>query len=454
VAHILIASSEMAGRINISLALARRLVERGHTVTLANPVAAEGRAAAVGAGFVRLERGSSPAPEPGAPAASTAARLTARAGQLSTIRERRAAAARALNPDGWRATVRDLGPDLALVDIELPAETLATWATGVPVALWTSMLSVWKRPDVPPLHTGIIPGEGWRGSRLGIEGAWMRFRIGKWVGNQRRRLAKVGADRMSVLRTIADRYRFPFSAEISRYDWLLPYTYRTLPVLSFNALELEFPHQPRPNCSYVGPLLDRTRPGPASGGMNEQRQIAALATRRRRGRSEALIYCGFGAWHKGDDAVFLRRVVAAAGSHPEWDVVVGLGDRLATNALGETPSNVHVFSWVPQLDVLATADLAVHHAGISSLNESIACGVPMVVYPFDFLDQPGNAARVAYHRLGEVGDRHTETAATIGLRMERVLDDEVARRRIAQMRRSFEAYEDQDCAVRAVEALL
>jgi len=455
-AHILIMSSEMAGRINISLALSRRLIAAGHVVTLAGPTEMEDRATAHGAGFVpilRSNEAASAAERHGAGSGRAALTVATRLRQLHTIRERRKAAAEALDPDGLHAVVTRIDPDLVLVDIELPVPTMVAWGSGVPVALWTSLLSVWKRPGLPPLHTPIVPGTGWRGSRLGIEWAWLRFRAGKWLGNVRRRAMRVGADRISVLRTIAAQTGFPFSAEASLYDWLVPFTYRTFPVLSLNAGEFEFPHDPQPNCRYVGPVLDTER-ADADEHDGARALLADLYERRSNGISDALIYCSFGTWHEGDDAGFLNRVIEAAERHPEWDVIIGLGGRFPQGAFAPTPVNVSVLPWAPQLEVLGHADLAIHHGGISSINECIATGTPMVVYPFTFLDQRGNAARVAYHRLGEVGDRNSEMSEAISTRIERVLADDEVRHRVDNMQRNASVYAQQNRAVRAVEALL
>lgn len=441
--HILIVTSEMAGRINISVELSRRLGAKGHRVTIASPVDLGSQVAALDATFAHLAPRREKAEHHGD------RRSTLR--ELRDLRERRARAADVMDVDGIAAAIAALAPDAVLVDIELPVHVMAATAARVNVALWTSMLSVWKRPGLPPLHTSITPEDGWRGSRAGIEWAWLRFRLAKWFANQRRIIMRRGADRISVLRVVAANAGFPFGTEASIYDWLIPFTYRTLPVLSFNALELEFPHDPAPNCSYVGPVL-------STGGRPTPDELAAarlreLYERRRTGASAALIYCGFGAWHKGDDAGFLRGVMYAVGSHPEWDVIVGLGGRLDPDALGVIPANVHVFPWAPQLEVLEHADLAIHHAGISSVNECIVSGVPMVLYPFDFLDQRGNAARVRYHRLGEVGDRG-DAPATIAERIARVLGDDLVRARIGHMRSAFAAYERDAAAVGAIETLV
>ncbi len=452
-ATIVIITSEMAGRINISAELSRRLSAVGHRVVVASPADIGEAVAARGATFVRLTPRDLPATAPsGRRRTGLSGRFPAGLRRLATVGLRRDAAVLAMDPEGFLDTMRRLDPDLTLIDIELPMHIMATVGSARPAALWTSMLSVWKRPGLPPLHTAIVPGVGAAGSTAGIAWAWLRFRIGKWLARRRRFVAQAGADRVSVLRRVADHTGFPFRTEASLNDWLVPVTYRSLPTLMFNARELEFPHDPHPSSRYVGPVLNDSVPSSAPAATLQA--LAELYGRRQRGDSAALIYCSFGAWHKGDDADFFLRVISAAAAHPEWDVVIALGGRLDTATLGETPPNVHVFDWAPQFDILHHADVAVHHAGISSVNECITAGVPMVVYPFDFLDQLGNAARVEFHGIGVVGDRTTDTPAMIRSRIEKVLIDRDTAAAMDRMRNAFATYQAENRAVTAIEALL
>ena len=442
-AHVVILTSNMAGRVNISTELSRRLVEAGHEVTIAGTADLERRIADQGGVFVRLGRSSSERDE----------RVGSGTASNRSIAARRAAAVEALDSEGFLRTLHTLQPDLLLIDMELSMHVIAAASTRIPIARWPSMLSVWKRPGLPPLHSPIIPGQGWSGSTIGIEWAWLKFRAGKWLAIQRNRLQRRGTDRISVLRSLSERVGFPFDQEAARFDWLVPFTFRSLPVLSFNALELEFPHKPHPNCRYVGPVLALDRPTPAWSAASANRLGEIFAAREADDR-RSLIYCSFGAWHKGDDLDFLRRVVDAVSRHPDWDLVVGLGGRFAADALGGLPDNVHVFEWAPQLETLAHADVAIHHAGISSVNECLAAGVPMVVYPFAFLDQPGNAARVDYHGLGEVGDRESDTSEAIEGRIERLLSASGPRDVARRMQAVVDGYQRQHRALSAIEELL
>jgi len=61
--------------------------------------------------------------------------------------------------------------------------------------------------------------------------------------------------------------------------------------------------------------------------------------------------------------------------------------------------NVSVFDWVPQIEVLQMASLAINHAGLGSVKECIHFGVPMIVIPMG-RDHADIAKRVEYHKMG------------------------------------------------------
>src|SRR5262249_46371389 len=54
----------------------------------------------------------------------------------------------------------------------------------------------------------------------------------------------------------------------------------------------------------------------------------------------------------------------------------------------------------PQIELLKRATLTITHAGLNTALESLAQGVPMVAIPIGY-DQPGVAARIAHHGVGE-----------------------------------------------------
>lgn len=459
-ASVMLVTSEMAGRINMMCALALRLEATGHRAAVTSPVDIGDRVLAQGVRYIPLPAPlDSPTTLPVGGDGGLTARVIGFMRRLQAVRsvgERRRRRVDAMQLGDFTAMLTAESPDLVAIDVELPAHIMAACALPSPVVVWTSMLALWKRRGVPPLGSGVMPGAGWRGSRLGIEWTWLVFRAQKWLRRQRLRITRLGEDQMSVLRTVAADTGFSLREQVDVNQWLIPFTYRKLPTISFNARELEFPHDPPPHCSYAGPVLpgNGTRAHPDVDQAETRRALQELFARRRNGESQALVYCSFGAWHKGDDRAFLRRILDAVGTHPEWDVVVGLGGRLAPNALAPAPPNVHLFRWAPQLEILAEADCAIHHGGISTVNECITRRVPMVVYPFDFMDQPGNAARIAYHGIGEVGDRDDDTTVGIAERIERLVLDPAVRERIGRLSEAFAAYDNEDRAVQTIERFL
>ncbi|PBC83969.1 glycosyltransferase, MGT family [Streptomyces sp. 2224.1] len=91
---------------------------------------------------------------------------------------------------------------------------------------------------------------------------------------------------------------------------------------------------------------------------------------------------------------FYRACAAAFGDLPGWHVVLQIGAGLDPTELGEVPDNIEVRTWVPQLAILEQADAFITHAGASSAQEGLACGVPMVAVP-QAVDQFANAEMLA-----------------------------------------------------------
>lgn len=115
-----------------------------------------------------------------------------------------------------------------------------------------------------------------------------------------------------------------------------------------------------------------------------------------------------GTWERPSDAerVLLVSLGTAATGWPEffpmvieafkdsdWHVVVAAGDHISPSELGELPANVDVRRHVPQLEVLAHADVFLTHAGMNSTMEALHTGVPMVAIP-QMNEQRANALRV------------------------------------------------------------
>jgi len=146
------------------------------------------------------------------------------------------------------------------------------------------------------------------------------------------------------------------------------------------------------------------------------------------------------------DTGFLRRLVQAVSGQEDWEVLISLGGKLqwadllpadnnsgkqagagdagaveAQAAVQDLPANVHAFRYVPQLKVLAVADLSINHGGIHTIHECLHFGVPMLVYSGKRSDQPGCAARVHYHGIGLMADKDEDDSDAIQTKINAVI---------------------------------
>ena len=443
-AEILCVSSGLPSVVYPALELARRLGADGHGVTFAGQSRDRELVEHLGLAFLPLE------PSHYADFLQDDAR-TGLFRRLRTVPDRQAQALDSVAVAGFREAIQKLGPDLVLIDGEMHEHILVAMGTGVRIALLNSFCSIWKRPGLPPPHHLVRPGVGLRGSRPGIAFLWRLLRWRKRYRAFTHRVRRLGCDRLSILRLLAEEAGLDLERETDDRQWLIPFTYRRLPVLSLHALEFEFPHRPPPHVRYVGPqLLEQRKDRPMSEA--DEARLTALLDRRRDGNCR-LIYAGFGSAFS-TDVEFLRRLFGVVAERPDWELVVSLGGGPAPDDLGTPPERVHTFEWLPQLRVLEQADVAVTHGGINTLDECVLSGVPVLVYCGFETDMGGNTARVLHHGLGLAGDRRRDDTATIRHHLDRLLKEGEFRGKVRQLRKRYQVYELEGVAERTVEALI
>jgi zeaxanthin glucosyltransferase len=84
------------------------------------------------------------------------------------------------------------------------------------------------------------------------------------------------------------------------------------------------------------------------------------------------------------------------------------------------------FNHAPQLELLKKAAICVTHAGLNTVLESLAQGVPQVAIPITF-EQPGVATRIAAKRTGVIMPFQKLTPDRFSTLLEEVLNNAVYR---------------------------
>lgn len=96
-------------------------------------------------------------------------------------------------------------------------------------------------------------------------------------------------------------------------------------------------------------------------------------------KTRPIIYISLGTIVKGAK-VFFKQCIEDF-KNEDVDVILSCGN-FDIRKLKSVPSNIHIYTRVPQIEVLKIADVFVTHGGMNSVSEALVYGVPMVVIPF------------------------------------------------------------------------
>jgi UDP:flavonoid glycosyltransferase YjiC (YdhE family) len=139
----------------------------------------------------------------------------------------------------------------------------------------------------------------------------------------------------------------------------------------------------------------------------------------RAGRDRPLVYLTLGTVAYRAVEVLRAAVAGLAALPVDVLVAVGPGDPAA---LGPVPERVHVARFVPQTEVLAAADLVVHHGGTGTLLGALAAGLPQLLLP-QGADQFANADLLAGQGAGRALIGGDSTPDAISAAVDALLTD-------------------------------
>ncbi|MDH4155056.1 MAG: hypothetical protein OEV01_14835 [Nitrospira sp.] len=360
--HVGIICPNAPGHLNPMVALADAIRTRGHRVTFFLLGASPASITAAGFEIVALGGDIFPADQYQAEFQKLAV-LQDRAALKHTlaISARAAEAVLEVGP----TVVRASGVTALVVDqASFPGGTVAD-QVGLPFATVCNALLLNPDPAVPPYFTHWQPRDAWW-ARIRNRMAWVGLNrlyapILTRIQNHRRRLGlSVPADLSQV---------WSDTLQISQQPELFEFSRRELPKQVEFVGPLRLPGG-YPPVSFPWELLD----------------------------GRPLIYASLGTLQNRIAGTF--RVIAEACDGLDAQLVISTGHGVTPQELGQLPGRPVVVSYAPQLDLLRRATLAVTHAGLNTVLESLSTGLPMVAIPVTN-DQPGVAARVAWIGAGE-----------------------------------------------------
>ena len=167
---------------------------------------------------------------------------------------------------------------------------------------------------------------------------------------------------------------------------------------------------------------------------------------------EPLIYASMGTILNGQVDVF-RTIVAALAKNKNLQLVLSIGDQVDSKQIGPVPNNAIIVKRAPQLELLKQATVCITHAGLNTVLESLAQGVPQVAIPVTY-DQPGVAARIAHKKTGVVTSLDKLTADHLAFLLNEVLTDPTYRESAFKMQRAIGDANGLSAAADFIEASL
>jgi len=121
-----------------------------------------------------------------------------------------------------------------------------------------------------------------------------------------------------------------------------------------------------------------------------------------------------------------RTIVAALAKHNDVQLVLSVGDQVEPEQIGPVPSNAIIVKRAPQLELLKQTSVCITHAGLNTVLESLAQGVPQVAIPVTY-DQPGVAARITDKQTGVVTSLEELTSDHLATLLGEVLNNSMYR---------------------------
>jgi zeaxanthin glucosyltransferase len=150
---------------------------------------------------------------------------------------------------------------------------------------------------------------------------------------------------------------------------------------------------------------------------------------------EPLIYASMGTILNGRLDVF-RSIVAALEKQKDVQLVLSVGDQVDPEQIGPAKSNAIIVKRAPQLELLKQTSVCITHAGLNTVLESLAQGVPQVAIPVTY-DQPGVAARIAHKKTGVVTSLEKLTVDHLSTLLNEVLTDSIYRENARKLQKAI-----------------
>jgi UDP:flavonoid glycosyltransferase YjiC (YdhE family) len=167
-------------------------------------------------------------------------------------------------------------------------------------------------------------------------------------------------------------------------------------------------------------------------------------------RTDRIVYVTFGTVWNRDAELF--RMVLDAVADDALALVLTVGRGLDPAALGPSPANVHIATFIPQAQILPHCRAVVCHGGAGTVLGALGHGRPLLVLP-QAADHFASGARVAAAGAGRMLRRDEQSATALRDAVHALLDEPRYRRAAGTIAAEIAAMPEPDAAIPALRAL-
>lgn len=333
--------------------------------------------------------------------------------------------------------IESVQPDLILLDDHYAFKALFYQKYGIPIITVQSMILPIKSRGIPPFQSTYIPGQG-RLSEMYIELLWIKRTLTRSIARFRNSLQTLGNTNLRILQKLC-----PATWLSIDYNRCYGLGISELPMISTSPKPYDFPRMGG-NHSWI--YYFGNQESLANQKIEDERLLSVLSKTEKQKKDnpdKLLIYCSLGTVMGSRDKTrqkFYTKIISVAGQNSNIEFILSIGKQFDVNTLPRIPDNLHLFSWVPQKQLLKHVDIMITHGGINSVRECIDAEVPTINYPLSVKwDQPGTAARAVFHHLGLMGNIKRATPRSISKQIKTILKErDRFRRSLRDMKRKIE----------------
>ncbi len=313
----------------------------------------------------------------------------------------------------FKECLEEISPDIVFLDEQNMLKAVYYEICKVPVISIETKPEPCRNRNVPPFTSTYIPSDTliskWVCSLL-----WLNKIIKNKFRLKMIRYRSGSADNYTLTRKIALSYGIDLKRKIC-LNRGYGIGIKNIPRINISAAAFDFPQNRIKHTFYVGPLIEIDRDNQYS--MPRYDVLYKHLVNFRKNDNGSVIYCSLGSY----SIMYMRRLHCffvklkeVAFENTDDMFVVSTGEYFDVGGLFPVPDNMYVFDYLPQVNLLGFCDIMIAHGGMNSIIECILHEIPILVYPVSpDWDQPGNGARIIYHKIGLRGRIFKDSPKTI-----------------------------------------